>query len=102
MERSKFTSRGGLDDQLLGGAVALSRAPEEIDVSYAKPAQGSLDPSWFVEGLSLGDLLGGLRRHRLVTMPSLDRGGTVRCGTWAAVAAADTAVVVSALALTVN
>ncbi|MCW2909247.1 MAG: hypothetical protein JWL68_4036, partial [Actinomycetia bacterium] len=41
----------------------------KIDVIDAETAQGSLDPSWYVQVLSVGDLLGGLRCHRLATMP---------------------------------
>jgi len=43
-------------------------------VGDAEPAQGSLNPSGLVQGLSRGKLLGGLRCHRLATMPCVDRG----------------------------
>jgi len=58
---------------MLSGLVDLSPAPEEVDIGDAEPAQGAFDPSGFVEGLSVVDLPGGLRCHRLAT-PSVDRG----------------------------
>jgi hypothetical protein len=66
--------RGGLDDQVLCDAVDLSPAPEEVDIGDAEPAQGSLDPARFIEGLSVGDLLGCLRHRWLATMLGAERG----------------------------
>jgi hypothetical protein len=73
IRQTGFAARG-LDDQLLSGLVDLTPTPEEVDVGDSEPAQGSFDPAGFVEGLSVGDLLGGLSCHRLATMPRVDRG----------------------------
>ena len=59
---------------MLSGPIDFSSAPEEADVGDAEFAQGSLDPSGFVEGLSVGDLFGGLRRHRFATVLGAERG----------------------------
>jgi len=63
----------GLDDQLLSGLVDFLPAAEEVNVGDSEPAQGSLDPPGFVKGLSVGDLLGGLRCNRLARTPCVDR-----------------------------
>jgi hypothetical protein len=67
--RLGFSFCGCPDDQSFGSAVEVSSTSEKIDVIDAETAQGSLDPSWYVQVLSVGDLLGGLRCHRLATMP---------------------------------
>jgi hypothetical protein len=58
---ARFACDGALDDQLLCSEIDFSTPPEEVDVGDAQPAQSSFGHSGFIERLSVGELLGGLR-----------------------------------------
>ena len=86
----------GLEDQPLCGAVDFSATPKEVDVGDTEPAQSSLNPSGFVKGASaICSATSGVTSSR--QYPAWIAGGTGRCGTRAAVAAADVVLVASAL-----